>query len=710
MPTLDECFEYFNSGDLERTIVCLTQVIELDPKNVRAFSNRGAVKIELCRYESALSDFDRAIEIDPNFAQAFSNRGNAKFNLHHYESALSDFDRAIELESNDAQAFSNRGVAKAGLHHYESALSDFDRAIELDPNHAKAFSNRGLAKDKLHRYESALSDFEQAIELDPEMSLPYFGKAWALWQGSDDLGAAHLHFNRFIFLAETEKIIEYWKVTHDFYASHAAVPFLLHRLFELLPGIGDFHSWQGTLHETERQCRTLKSYLQHLRHTGEPPRGEPERDAPQLHGLEALVHYFMGDPMEAYRIYGNILDEEPECLDLMDFYYFLCSAAEFLEPCEGIRRFALQQADQLLGSARAEGDERELYYAGQLYALGDDWEKAFVAFGQAQTFFPAAVMQAVAADRIGKPQAEVEALVEKARQLAAAPPPEVFWINGFPEVRLELGREDYLVPFRQYAHFREIAEHLHLVREDSVPFHAADFWEIWRLSPAGEQEIGWQLRKKELERIEAELQSFFTQNLEAHYAGYTPEQLQNLEKLLSEKDKAVQAVFEKLKTKSASGSEALEHQFGLEIDGWQLRHPHTYALMLKYFFLSEKLAPKATFFLYFYNDFKAAEKQKDYSSGKAAYTKGAQKFLEIILRPVWMLGDVGLAAVAAALAELSRQFFLQNPAELDEGDVTSNYQKFKAGFLKFLSVEMESMGEEKFFKKYPLEGWEDWKK
>ena len=75
-----------------------------------------------------------------------------------------------------------------------------------------------------------------------------------------------------------------------------------------------------------------------------------------------------------------------------------------------------------------------------------------------------------------------------------------------------------------------------------------------------------------------------------------------------------------------------------------------------------------------------------------------------------MLGDVGLAAIAAALAELSRQFLQQTSPELDEEDVLSNYEKFKAGFLKFLSIEMESMGREKFFKKYPLEGWEDWKK
>jgi tetratricopeptide (TPR) repeat protein len=233
------------------------------------------------------------------------------------------------------------------LRRYKSAISDYDRAIELDPNLATAFLNRGTAKAELRRYESALRDYDRAIELDPESSLPYNAKAQVLWIGLGDMSAAHLHFNRFLYLAETTEIIKNWNPTHNFYARHAAAPFLLHRLFELLPGIGDFVSWQGTLHETERQCRTLKNYLQHLRDTG-----EPERDAPQFHRLDALVHYFMGDPMEAYRIYDDILDGELKCLDLMDCYYFLCSAAEFLEPDERIRRFALQQAARFLATAR----------------------------------------------------------------------------------------------------------------------------------------------------------------------------------------------------------------------------------------------------------------------------------------------------------------------------------------------------------------------
>ena len=70
-----------------------------------------------------------------------------------------------------------------------------------------------------------------------------------------------------------------------------------------------------------------------------------------------------------------------------------------------------------------------------------------------------------------------------------------------------------------------------------------------------------------------------------------------------------------------------------------------------------------------------------------------------------MLGDVPSAVAAGALSVLTQQFFNQNREPLDEDDPVSNYQKFKAEFLKFLSFERESMGKEKFDAKYPLKGW-----
>ncbi len=62
--------------------------------------------------------------------------------------------------------------------------------------------------------------------------------------------------------------------------------------------------------------------------------------------LKALINYFMGDCIEAFKIFDNEIDTiESETLDLRDQYYYIKSAQEFLEPYEGILHFVIKQIE-----------------------------------------------------------------------------------------------------------------------------------------------------------------------------------------------------------------------------------------------------------------------------------------------------------------------------------------------------------------------------
>ena len=88
--------------------------------------------------------------------------------------------------------------------------------------------------------------------------------------------------------------------------------------------------------------------------------------------LKALVNYFMGDCIESFRIYDEEIDTiEAETLNLRDQYYYLKSAQEFLEPYEGILKFAINQV-KLDGMKSIENE----YYAGLIYLYIDDIESA----------------------------------------------------------------------------------------------------------------------------------------------------------------------------------------------------------------------------------------------------------------------------------------------------------------------------------------------
>ena len=83
------------------------------------------------RYESAISDYNKAISLNPDFATAYGNRGDAKRALGQYNTAIADCNAAIRLIPDYPNAYATRGEAKVGLNRIEEAKSDFQRSLEL---------------------------------------------------------------------------------------------------------------------------------------------------------------------------------------------------------------------------------------------------------------------------------------------------------------------------------------------------------------------------------------------------------------------------------------------------------------------------------------------------------------------------------------------------------------------------------------------------
>ena len=53
-------------------------VIQLNPDDTNAYSNRGAVFVSKGDYDRAIADFTKAIELDPNNTNAHKNLRTAK--------------------------------------------------------------------------------------------------------------------------------------------------------------------------------------------------------------------------------------------------------------------------------------------------------------------------------------------------------------------------------------------------------------------------------------------------------------------------------------------------------------------------------------------------------------------------------------------------------------------------------------------------------
>jgi Flp pilus assembly protein TadD len=70
--------------------------VRLDPKNVRAFTGRGAYYAKR-DYGRAIADYTEAIRHDPKLASAYSGRGNAYNARGETDRADADFKQAKQL-------------------------------------------------------------------------------------------------------------------------------------------------------------------------------------------------------------------------------------------------------------------------------------------------------------------------------------------------------------------------------------------------------------------------------------------------------------------------------------------------------------------------------------------------------------------------------------------------------------------------------------
>ena len=82
-----------------------------------------------------IAELTELIEINPQDADAYTNRGNAKNSLGDTQGAIADYTKAIEINPQDAIAYSNRGIAKYSLNRFQGicvdCCSDWKKALSL---------------------------------------------------------------------------------------------------------------------------------------------------------------------------------------------------------------------------------------------------------------------------------------------------------------------------------------------------------------------------------------------------------------------------------------------------------------------------------------------------------------------------------------------------------------------------------------------------
>ena len=172
-------------GQTDMAIEAYSNAIHLNPRDARAYNNRGVDYGEKGEDGLAIKDFDKAIDLKPDYDLAYNNRGAVYRKDGEYGRAIDDCDKAIQLNPGYAEPYSNRGAAYRNKGDYDRAIKDYDMAIKLKPSFVQAYYNRGLAYHEKSELDLAIKDYNKAITLSPKLFHPYYNRGNVYLQKGD---------------------------------------------------------------------------------------------------------------------------------------------------------------------------------------------------------------------------------------------------------------------------------------------------------------------------------------------------------------------------------------------------------------------------------------------------------------------------------------------------------------------------------------------
>lgn len=109
-------------------------------------------------YQQRILAAEQIVQQEPKNVRAWIQLGNDYFDTHQRQRAIDAYAKALELQPNNPDVLTDQGVMYRELGSYDRAIANFRRANEIDPKHVQSLFNLGVV------YEHDLKDSGKAVE------------------------------------------------------------------------------------------------------------------------------------------------------------------------------------------------------------------------------------------------------------------------------------------------------------------------------------------------------------------------------------------------------------------------------------------------------------------------------------------------------------------------------------------------------------------
>ncbi|KPJ58960.1 MAG: hypothetical protein AMJ46_13090 [Latescibacteria bacterium DG_63] len=123
-----------DAGKKQEALVHYDKAVSIEPDNIEALVNRGAVLNELGRIEDAMASFQQALSVNPRDPKALLNMGNSLYALRRYDDAMARYQLAVASDSTFVEGYYYIGIAFADAGIYREAIREWQKVIEISPN------------------------------------------------------------------------------------------------------------------------------------------------------------------------------------------------------------------------------------------------------------------------------------------------------------------------------------------------------------------------------------------------------------------------------------------------------------------------------------------------------------------------------------------------------------------------------------------------
>ena len=179
---------YTNLQKYEKAIFYYDLLLERNPKDFMALTNKGHAFYHLDRFSEALACIDKALKLDKKDAGTWSMQAHVLFELGKLDDAIKSHDMALKLDPKEYIFWYNKGVTLSSSSRYEEAIDCYNKALEINPEFEAAFINKCRALQEIGKYDDALKCIDEAIEIYPKDAELWNFKAGTFyyWRKFDD--------------------------------------------------------------------------------------------------------------------------------------------------------------------------------------------------------------------------------------------------------------------------------------------------------------------------------------------------------------------------------------------------------------------------------------------------------------------------------------------------------------------------------------------